>query len=242
MLIRVAVAVRSKNVAQKLTNRIVSFSIRRSGSEEDIEFDFSFCDSLPKLLKAARNIDMSIISFGILEENQDILSLIYRSNSVMFSVPLGLPDEKVCKFLAMRPAGHLRNPDDQEQIDRLCTWCAEGMLGNTDVLQIKTRQGCYAITASSILYCQSDQKYIMVVTDTGEIFRKMEKLDQLVLDLPDYFVRVHQSFLVNTHRISGLDKTSWEIILDSGNRIPVSRAYQKTIAEQIQKFLSNHQI
>ena len=73
MLIRIAVAVRNKTVAQKLTNRIVSFSIRRSGGEEDIEFDFSFYDSLPKLLKASRNIDMSIISFEILEENQDIL-------------------------------------------------------------------------------------------------------------------------------------------------------------------------
>lgn len=242
MLIRVAIAVRNKIVAQKLTNRIVSFSIRQSGSEEDIEFDFSFYDNLPKLLKSARNIDMSIISFEILEENQDILASIYRSNCVMFPVPFGLPDEKVCEFLALRPAGHLRNADDQEQIDRLCTWCAEGMLGNTDVLQIKTRQGCYAITASSILYCQSDQKYIMVVTDTGEIFRKLEKLDQLAPALPDYFVRVHQSFLVNAHRISGLDKSSWEIILDSGHRIPVSRAYQKTIAEQIQKFLFNHQI
>ena len=240
MLIRVAIAVHNEIVAQKLTNRIVSFSIRHSGSEEDIEFDFSFYDHLTKLLKNSRNIDMSIISFDILEENQDNLALLYRSNPVMFSVPFGLPDDKVCRFLALRPAGHLRNPDDQEQIDRLCTWCAEGMFGSTDILQIKTRQGCYAITASSILFCQSDQKYVMIVTEAGEIFRKLEKLDQLALVLPDYFVRVHQSFLVNSHRISGLDKTSWEILLDSGNRIPVSRAYQKTIAEQIQKFLSNY--
>lgn len=240
MLIRVAIAVHNKIVAQKLTNRIVSFSMRRSSSEEDIEFDFSYYDNLSKLLKRSRNVDMSIISFEILEGNQDILASFHRSNPVMFSVPFGLPDEKVCEFLALRPAGHLRNPDDQNQIDRLCTWCAEGMMGSTDILQIKTRQGCYAITASSILFCQSDQKYVMIVTETGEIFRKLEKLEQLVLTLPDYFVRVHQSFLVNSHRISGLDKTSWEILLDSGNRIPVSRAYQKTIAEQIQKFLYNY--
>lgn len=236
MLIRIAVAVRDNITARKLTNRIVSFSLRRSGGGEDIEFDFAYYDDLPKLLKQSQNIDMAMISFEILEKNRDILAMLYRSNPVMFSVPFGSPDEKVCAFLALRPAGHLRNPDDQDQIDRLCLWCAEGMMDSTDVLQLKTRQGCYAITASSILFCQSAQKYVMIVTQTGEIFRKLEKLDQLTLSLPDYFVRVHQSFLVNFRRISGLDKTNWEILLDSGNRIPVSRAYQKTIAEQIQKF------
>lgn len=237
MLIRIAVAVCNNITARKLTNRIVSFSLRRSGGEEDIEFDFAYYDDLPKLLKQSQNIDMAMISFEILEKNRDILAMLYRSNPVMFSVPFGSPDEKVCEFLALRPAGHLRNPDDQDQIDRLCLWCAEGMMDSTDVLQLKTRQGCYAITASSILFCQSDQKYVMIVTQTGEIFRKLDKLDQLTLTLPDYFIRVHKSFLVNSRRISGLDKTTWEILLDSGNRIPVSRAYQKTIAEQIQKFL-----
>lgn len=237
MLIRIAVAVCNNITARKLTNRIVSFSLRRSGGEEDIEFDFAYYDDLPKLLKQSQNIDMAMISYEMLEENRDILAMLYRSNPVMFSVPFGSPDEKVCEFLALRPAGHLRSPDDQDQIDRLCLWCAEGMMDSTDVLQLNTRQGCYAITASSILFCQSDQKYVMIVTQTGEIFRKLDKLDQLTLTLPDYFIRVHKSFLVNSRRISGLDKTTWEILLDSGNRIPVSRAYQKTIAEQIQKFL-----
>lgn len=57
MLIRIAVAVCNKTLAQKLTNRIVSFSMRHSGSEEDIEFDFSFYDNLTKLLKNSRNKD-----------------------------------------------------------------------------------------------------------------------------------------------------------------------------------------
>lgn len=240
MLIRVAVAVSSKKIAQALTNRMVSFSLRSSYCEEDIEFDFSYYSNLTAVLKCSKKIDMSIISYEILDENKNILAVLYKNNPAAISIPLGLPDGKICDFLALRPAGHLGTPDDQEQIDKLCLWCAEGMMDSTDVLQMKTRQGCYAITASSILFCQSDQKYVMVVTDSGEIFRKLDKLDHLVMLLPDYFIRVHQSFLVNSHRISGLDKTSWEILLDSGNRVPVSRAYQKSIAEQIQKYLYSY--
>lgn len=237
MLIRVAVAVHNKSLAQKLTNRLVSFSLRRS-KEADIDFDFAYFDNLSKMLISAANIDMSFISYEILDGDYDILALLYKRNPSAFSVPLGLPDGRICNFLALRPAGHLRTPDDQEQIDMLCHWCAEGMMGSTEVLQIKTRQGYRAVTASSILFCQSDQKYVMIIMESGEIFRKLEKLNHLSMELPEYFVRVHQSFLVNSHRISGLDKVSWEILLDSGNRIPVSRAYQKTVTEHIQKYLS----
>lgn len=240
MLIRVAVAVHNKPLAQKLTNRLVAFSLRRPNNEIDIDFDIAYFSNLSEMLISAANIDMSFISYEILDGNHDILTLLYKRNLTAFSVPLGLPDGRICDFLALRPAGHLRTPDDQEQIDRLCHWCAKGMMGSTEVLQIKTRQGDRAITASSILFCQSDQKYVMIIVDSGEIFRKLAKLDQLSMILPEYFVRIHQSFLVNSHRISGLDKISWEILLDSGNRIPVSRAYRKIVAEHIQKYLSNY--
>lgn len=236
MLIRVAVAVSNRKTAQVLTNRMVSFSVRSVSRGEDIEFDFSYCPHLAAVLECAEKIDMSILSYEVLQEEPALLAMLYKSNPAAFSIPLGLPEGRVCDFLALRPAGHLRTPDDQAQIDRLCLWCAEGMLESGDVLQLKTRQGCQAITASSILFCQSDQKYVMIVTASGEIFRKLEKLDHLAALLPGYFLRVHQSYLVNTRRISGLDKTLWELRLDGGNRVPVSRAYQRIVADQFQNF------
>lgn len=237
MLIRVAVAVADKETAQRLTNQMISFSLRKMFHQEDIEFDFAYCASMAEVLKCCRNVDMSMIAYDILENNMDMLPQVFKENPAALSIPVGKPDERVCNFLALRPAGHIRGPEEQEQIDRLCLWCAEEMMGSTEVLQLKTRQGCYAITTASILFCQSDQKYVMVTTETGEVFRKLDKLDHLAMQLPEYFLRVHQSFLINSRRISGVDKTTWEILLDSGNRIPVSRAHQKNVAEQLQKCL-----
>lgn len=241
MLIRAAIAVTDKKIAQELTNRMISFSLRRTYREEEIEFDFSYYSDLPAVLSHSKSLDMVILSYSLLEKYRDLLPALYKENPTAFSIPMGSPDGKVCDFLALRPAGHLSAPEDQAQLDRLCLWCAEMMMDNPDVLQLSTRQGCYAITASSILFCQSDQKYVMLVTDSGEVFRKLDKLDHLTLLLPDYFIRTHQSFLVNARRISGLDRSSWEILLDSGQKVPVSRAYKKTISEQIQKFLYSSQ-
>lgn len=240
MLIRVAIAVKSKMQAQELTNRLISFSLKSAQIIQDVEFDLSYYNSIPKLICSFCNIDLAFLSYEILEESEN-LTEVYCSNPITFSVPFGSPDERICDFLALRPAGHLRSAGDQSQIDKLCKWCAEMMSRSRDVLQIKTRQGCHAVTAANILFCQSDQKYVMLITESGTIYRKLAKLDDIMLDLPDYFERVHQSFLVNTRHISGLDKNTWELKLDSGYRIPVSRVYRKTVSEKIQKFLYDSQ-
>lgn len=132
-------------------------------------------------------------------------------------------------------------PWTANEVDELCRICSTELAGSKDVLQIKTRKGCRALSASSILFCQSDKKYVSVVPDRGNALRKLGKLDDLALELPDYFVRLHQSFLVNSRRVMGLDHVSWEIILDSGNRLPVSRAYKASASAIFQKFqLESH--
>lgn len=240
MLLRVAIAVKKKSQANELTNRLISFSLHSAQIIQDVEFDFSYYNSISKLVQSFCNIDMAFLSYEVLGES-DSLSELYYSNPVTFSIPCGTPDGRICDFLALRPAGHLRSTGDQNQIDRLCICCAEMMSRSRDVLQIKTRQGCHAVTAANILFCQSDQKYVMLITESGTIYRKLSKLDDVMLDLPEYFERVHQSFLVNTRHIIGLDKNTWELILDSGNRIPVSRAYRKTVSDRIQKYLYDSQ-
>lgn len=241
MQLRIAIAVTNKQDAESLTNCFTSFSVRHMIAGEDVDFDYAYCDTAEKLMLCAPDRDMVIVSYELLERSRIEPEQLYRSNPALFPVPMGQPDGKICKFLAMRPAGHLRSPRDQAQIDRLCQWCAGGMKAGTDVLQIKTRQGFHAVSAGSILFCQSDQKYVMIVVQSGEIYRKLEKLDQLAGQLPDYFIRVHQSFLVNSRRVTGLDRTTWELLLDAGNRIPVSRAYRRAVDEHIQKCLYEYQ-
>lgn len=240
MMIRTAIATRSKAQAELLTNKLVSFAVRGHKSQKNIDMDIAYYQGdLKELLSAFSRMDMAFITYDLLEENRCLLSEFWRKNPQCISVPIGMPEAKICSFLPLRPAGHLASGDDQAHIDMLCIQCLEELTNSTGVLQISTRQGSYAVSASDILFCQSDQKYVVITTAAGEVYRKVGKLDHLLQALPEYFFRVHQSFLVNSHRLVGLDKTNWEVLLDSGHRIPVSRAYHKATLEQTQKCRSN---
>ena len=236
MMVRAAVAVGEKSQADMLTNRLVSFAIKGCGGQTGIDMDIAYYQGdLKELLAAFTRFDIALISYDLLEENRALLPEFWRKNARCISVPIGLPEGRICRFLSLRPAGHLPSCEAQACLDVLCAQCVEELEGSAEVLQIHTRQGSYAVSASDILFCQSDQKYVVVTTHTGELYRKIGKLGEFAQALPPYFLRVHQSFLVNTRRLSGLDKTSWEVLLDSGHRIPVSRAYHGAVLEQIQK-------
>ena len=105
------------------------------------------------------------------------------------------------------------------------------------MLQIATRQGSFAVSLETVTYCRSDQKYVLIVTGNGKVYRRLGKLSELAALLPEEFVRVHQSFLANWRHVTGLDRKTWELILDSGERIPVSRVYRAEIGSRCQKCL-----
>lgn len=235
MLIRAAIAVKNKNEAEVLTNKLIRFSIENEGSDIDI----AYADNLNQLYEIYDEIDISFVSYDVLSENLMLLSDIYHKNTSCLTIPMGYPDEGICSFLAVRPAGHLQSAEYQDEISDLCLWCRKELGDNKEVLQLATRQGAYAITVSSICYCQSDQKYVMIVTNSEKKYRKLGKLDDLAKELSPKFLRVHQSFIINTEQVCGIDKSTWEIEMKTGRRIPVSRVYRKTTEEIIKKCIFN---
>lgn len=247
MLIRVAVALSKKdlrvphskvtaceeNLAIKLT--VISLILKT-------EFDIAcYSNDFDTLLKNLKNIDLLIISFEVLEENRDKLEEMYFINSRYFPILVGSEQGKLCNYLMLRPIEHIDSiadidpENDNDKIKKVCELFVrmvnDDFLNkkNNDVLYITTRQDSYAIPKDSILYCQSDLKYTVFVTDSGMLVRKLEKLQDVEDKYLWNFVRVHQSFLINPHKVKRIDKTTNEIVLLDNTRIPFSRRYSATV-------------
>lgn len=236
VLVRAAIAVGDPAAAGRAADLLVRLALRTDHEVyiSDTGGDFSI------LMKRMPNYDLAILDYDFLERNRERLALLYRQNPDCVSVPLGTPDGRICNFLLLRPAGHIRSLDEDALLDdgsellRLWQFCAAGLEENDRVLQISTRRGIYSVTVSSILYCQSDLKYVLIVTADGNRCKKLGRLDELAHGLPGHFVRVHQSFLVNTQQVRGVDKTTHELILAGQVRVPYSRAHQETVAQLFQ--------
>ena len=141
-------------------------------------------------------------------------------NSLPFKIVVYNKDNQSLKNLSAFDSIDNIDPENSEnKIQKVCELfvkiAKEGFINKTDnsVIYISTRQDSYAIPKDSILYCKSDLKYTVFVTDNGMLIRKLEKLQDVENKYLWDFMRVHQSFLINPQKVKSIDKTTNEIIL-----------------------------
>ena len=80
------------------------------------------------------------------------------------------------------------------------------------------------LKSDEILYAESDGNYSTIFLTNGNKIVLTKKLKEVNEILPsDTFFRVHNSYIVNIGKIKEFLKTDGYVILDSKNKIPVSR-------------------
>ncbi|MCL5130375.1 LytTR family DNA-binding domain-containing protein [Algibacter sp. L4_22] len=61
------------------------------------------------------------------------------------------------------------------------------------------------IKLEDIIYFEANDKYVSIVTNKG-VFLTEKSLTQLETQLPDYFLRVHRAFVINTNYVEEVQK------------------------------------
>lgn len=233
MLIRIAVAISNKTQEEKLVLKLTGISIVMK-----VEFDIAlYSNSFDKLVDNVKNVDIIISDFDFLQKHKERLGELYVKNSRCLPIFLGPDREKVSEYLMIRPVQHIIDidniapEDENDKIKKVFDFFMEIVnkqleaKSDNSVLYITTKQGSYAISKDSILYCRSDLKYTVFVIDNGMLVRKLEKLQDVEEKYLWDFKRIHQSFLVNPKKVKGIDKSANEIVLADNTRIPFSRKY-----------------
>lgn len=94
-----------------------------------------------------------------------------------------------------------------------------------DKIIVRYNRTNHPINLSQIVYIESLSDYIKVVTEDDDIISK-EKISKIIERLPDYFIRTHRSFIVNSQKISSYNRD----VMTLGNyHIPISRTYKTDV-------------
>lgn len=118
----------------------------------------------------------------------------------------------------------------------------EDMIGRTvfsaNVFSFETKKILYCYPVKNIVYFQSNLKYVHIKTALGndtDIYAKLSEIEQNLYDscLYPLFIRTHKSFLVNRTSISAVNKQNHTLQLSTGDSIPVSDAYYKTVIREL---------
>lgn len=94
-------------------------------------------------------------------------------------------------------------------------------------LEIMSNRKMIQIPHNEIIYIESLSDYIKVITIKDEIKSK-EKISKLSERLPDVFLRIHRSFIINTEKIK---QRSLDQVLVDNYQLNIGRSYRKDVKE-----------
>lgn len=85
-----------------------------------------------------------------------------------------------------------------------------------------------------ILYCEAEGSYCTVFLENGKKMLLSQNLKQLESTLPEYiFYRIHNSYIVNLHKITAYNKNEGYVELGKNKTIPVSRDKRSEILDKL---------
>ena len=96
-------------------------------------------------------------------------------------------------------------------------------------LEIISNRKTTKIPYDEIIYIESLSDYIKVITTNEEIVSK-DKISRLAEKLPDIFLRIHRSFIINTDRIK---EVSFDELRVDDVRLNIGRSYRKVVKETL---------
>ncbi len=94
-------------------------------------------------------------------------------------------------------------------------------------LEIMSNRRIVKIPYDEIIYIESLSDYIKIITIHEEFVSK-EKISRLAERLPELFIRIHRSFIINTERIK---ERSLDQVLVDDFRLNIGRSYRKEVKE-----------
>lgn len=86
------------------------------------------------------------------------------------------------------------------------------------------------LNPEKILYIEKDKNYVIIHTADNQ-YRERSNINNKLNDLAHFgFIRTHVGYLVNLNYISEI--SAMEIILNNGNKVPISKSYRQSVKEQ----------
>ncbi len=122
----------------------------------------------------------------------------------------------------LKPAAYISKPFKINDISVALEIIA---LNQIPPIKIKTSNGYEFIDPSEILFVKSDNTYVEIIMEERTIVQR-KLLKEFRSELPDYFIRVHRSYIINKQRIKS-ENASYIFIGE--HKIPKSRNFKSQL-------------
>ena len=110
-------------------------------------------------------------------------------------------------------------------------------LQNDDTLFLKTEYRIVKVSISDIRYVEAMSEYLKVHLESeGKPIITLLSMKKMEERLPDYFMRIHRSYIINLTKIQEVNKN--RVIMDSNTYLPIGDMYREAFQTYLDtKFL-----
>ncbi len=109
-------------------------------------------------------------------------------------------------------------------------------ISSYDKIGVPTTNGFRFINTKDIAYLKGQNSYTELVISTGEsllLCRTLKNFDEM-LQVNDFFIRCHKSYIINTHFVSEFTRSNGGfVILNDKTEIPISSDKQPELLEKM---------
>jgi hypothetical protein len=112
-------------------------------------------------------------------------------------------------------------------------------IGELEEKQTRLDQGYFTVRSNrqtsrirfdELLYIESLADYIQLNMENGSQVTSKEKISYMEEFLPDGFIRIHRSFIVNRSKISSYSR---EHVIVAEKELPISRSYKQDVVKEL---------
>lgn len=104
---------------------------------------------------------------------------------------------------------------------------ARGISKDSSVSSITIKSGTQNIRLNTddVLYIEGAGNYLNFISKSKKIMTLM-KMDEALNLLPENFIRIHKSFIINVNQI---EQFSIDLVIIQGHELPISKSYKHTV-------------
>jgi DNA-binding LytR/AlgR family response regulator len=104
----------------------------------------------------------------------------------------------------------------------------------TEFIFVKDGKKLVKVEVATILYIQGALEYVTIITKDRRKVMSLQSLRSMEQTLPDFFVRIHNSYIVNLKAIEEVHKDEVKV---GDELLPVGTTYKKLFQERIKSYL-----
>jgi len=113
-------------------------------------------------------------------------------------------------------------------------------LNKNDKIAINSPDGVHYIMPSEIMYISAAETNVTIHASDNKNITLRKTLKDFEKSLPEEFVRIHNSYIVNVNFIKKLIKTDqWSVVMETGITLPVARRKRADFMDIMNKIVGN---